>query len=757
MSFCSEPRGGQPRRPVRPVLTVFAAVATAACLAAGATPASAQQRELTVTDIFDPARRVDFDGNPPRGLEWLDDRHYLQPAGHGGPPLKVDAESGAGEPLFDAAALETALAGVPGISAAQAGRLARSRSNLLNGSRTALVIDFDNDLYYHELGGPRVTRLTRTPEAEEEVSFSPDGRLVAFVRDHDLHVVGVDQPRERALTTDGNEVVRNGVLDWVYQEEIYGRGNFRGYWWSPDSTRIAFLRLDGSEVPEFTIVDHIEYHPEVEKWSYPKAGDPNPVVRLGIAGAAGGGAAWVDLDGYAASRPLIVSVGWTPDGGRVVFQVQDREQTWLDLNVADPESGRPTKLLRETTEAWVNVNGPPLWLADGSFLWLSERSGWKHLYHYQADGTLVRQVTSGEWEVRRVHGVNEPAGWIYWSGTERNPIGSDAYRVRLDGSGLERLTARPGTHRVQFNPGFTRYIDTWSTLAVPPQVRLHAADGAERRVIDANEATVLAEYGLSAPELLQVPNRDGFLMEALLIKPPDFDPARRYPVYQHVYGGPHIQRVRDAWSGSTYLFWQLLARQGVIVWVLDNRTASGKGAVSTWPVYENFGAGELRDIEDGLDWLAAQPYVDPDRIGIEGWSYGGFMVSYALTHSDRFAMGIAGGSVTDWRDYDTIYTERYMRTPQNNPDGYRRSAPRFAAADLSGALLLVHGTLDENVHMQNTLQFAYALQQAGKPFEMMLYPRSRHRLGGLDLELHRHTMMLDFVRRHLRPERSVRR
>ena len=731
-------------------------MAAAAWLALLPAPVDAQQRTLTIADVFDPARRVNFDGNAPFGLTWLDDRHYVERRSprdaFAGPLARVDALTGERTALYDVAPFEAAVAALPGLSAADAGRIARQSGHVTNADRTALVFDFADDLYHYDVGTERARRLTATPEAEDEVSLSPDGRLVAFVRGGNLIVVDVEHRREHALTTDGGERVRNGQLDWVYQEEIYGRGNFRGYWWSPDSTRIAFLRLDGSAVPEFTIVDHIEYHLEVEKWSYPKAGDPNPVVRLGIVGAAGGDAAWVDLDAYAGSQPLIVSVGWTPDGGRVVFQVQDREQTWLDLNVADPQSGQPTTLLRETTEAWVNVNGPPLWLADGSFLWLSERSGWKHLYHYRADGTLVRQITSGEWEVRRVHGVDEETGWIYWSGTERNHIGSDAYRVRLDGSGLARLSAQPGTHRVQFNPGFTRYIDTWSTLAVPPQVRLHAADGAERRVIDANEATVLAEYDLSTPELLQVPNRDGFLMEAVMIKPPDFDPARRYPVYQHVYGGPHIQRVRDTWSGSTYLFWQLLARRGVIVWVLDNRTASGKGAVSTWPVYENFGASELRDIEDGLDWLAAQPYVDPDRIGIEGWSYGGFMVSYALTHSDRFAMGIAGGSVTDWRDYDTIYTERYMRTPQNNPDGYRRSAPRFAAADLSGALLLVHGTLDENVHMQNTLQFAYALQQAGKRFEMMLYPRSRHRLGGLDLEHHRHTMMLDFVVRHLRPE-----
>jgi dipeptidyl-peptidase-4 len=751
MSFCPEPRGGHSQRPVRPVPAVFVAVIMAACLAASVTPASAQQRELTVADIFDPARRIDFDGNPPRGLEWLDDRHYLQPAGHGGPPLKVAAESGATEPLFDVAALETAIAGVPGLSETQAGRLARSRTHVMNGSRTALVFDFANDLYYHELGASQVTRLTQTPEAEQEVSFSPDGRLVAFVREHDLHVVSVDRPREHALTTDGDTAVRNGVLDWVYQEEIYGRGNFRGYWWSPDSTRIAFLRLDGSEVPEFTIVDHIEYHPEVEKWAYPKAGDPNPAVSLGIVDAAGGAANWVDLDAYTPSQPLIVSVGWTPDGGRVVFQVQDREQTWLDLNVADPQSERPTKLLRETTEAWVNVNGPPIWLEDGTFLWLSERSGWKHLYHVDRSGTVKRAVTSGEWEVRRVHGVDETAGVVYFSGTERSPIGLDVYRAGLDGSEPHRLSDAPGTHGATFNPGLTHYIDRWSDISTPPQVRVHAADGSVARVVAANEVRALGDYDLPAPEFLQVTNRDGFEMEALMIRPPDFDPSRRYPVYQHIYGGPHVQRVRNAWSRET-LYWQLLAQRGILVWVLDNSTASGKGAVSTWPVYQRFGELELRDQEDGIDWLVGQGYVDADRIGIEGWSYGGFMVSYALTHSRRWTMGIAGGSVTDWRDYDTIYTERYMRMPQHNPDGYRRSSPRFDAADLHGALLLVHGSMDENVHMQNTLQFALALQQAGKPFDMMIYPRSRHRLGGPDLELHRREKMLAFVLEHLRPE-----
>ena len=718
-------------------------------------PIFAQQRDLTLDEIFDPQHLVDFDGSLPQIVTWIDDERYLERDTRSpGPLLTVTASTGARAPLLDADAMEEALAGLPDLSRDDARRLSRGDTHRVNRSQTALVVDHDDDLYYYDFGTDEASRLTRSPEPESEVSFSPNGAFVAFVRDHDLHVVDISHRREYALTADGSAKVRNGLLDWVYQEEIYGRGDFKGYWWSPDSTQVAYLQLNDIEVPEFTIVDHIAYHPEVETWDYPKAGDPNPEVRLGVVPALGGDTTWIDLARYAPSQPLVVSVGWSPNGREVVFQIQDREQTWLDLDIASP-GGETTRVLRETTEAWVNVNGPPTWLEDGSFLWLSERTGWRHLYHLRRDGTVVSQVTDGLWEVRELHGVDEDAGWVYFSGTQRSPIGSDVYRVRLDGSGLTRLSAADGTHRARFNPSLTSYLDTWSDIETPPSRRLHAADGSQTRVIDANDTTSLGQYRLSAPELLQVVNRDGFEMEALMIKPPDFDPSRRYPVYQHVYGGPHVQRVRDAWGGSTYLFWQLLAQQGVIVWVLDNSTASGKGAVSTWPVYKNFGALELRDLEDGIAWLGQQTYVDTDRIGIEGWSYGGFMVSYALTHSRSYAMGIAGGSVTDWRDYDTIYTERYMGMPQDNPDGYRQSSPRFAARNLHGELLLIHGAMDENVHMQNTLQFAYELQRAGKRFDMMVYPKSRHRLAEPELEKHRHIKMLDFVRQHLSPRSTA--
>ena len=721
-----------------------------ACVAVCAASVSAQQRSLTIADLYDPAQRINFDGDAPAGLRWLDDEHYLERR-FDGPAVRVEALTGDRQPLFDAAAFEAAVAELPGLTAGDARRLARRSDHVMDRARSALVFDFADDLYHYDIGAGRAQRLTRTPEAEAEVSLSPDGRLVAFVRGGNLVVVDVEGRSEHPLTTDGGDRIRNGQLDWVYQEEIYGRGNFRGYWWSPDSTRIAYLQLDDRAVPTFTVLDHIPYHPGVEHWEYPKAGDANPVVRLGMVRAAGGPTTWTDLAGYAPSDPLVVNVDWTPDSSHVVFQVQDREQTWLDLILADPDDGSIDKLLRETTEAWVNVNGPPIWLDDGTFLWVSERSGWRHLYRVDGEGELLGAVTTGEWEVRSVHGVDQTGGVVYFSGTERSPIGMDVYRIGLDGSGLRRLSETPGTHSATFNPSLTHYLDTWSDISTPRQVRLHAAtDGAIVRMVAANEVRALADFDLPAPEFVQVPNRDGFVMEGLLIRPPDFDPAQRYPVYQHVYGGPHVQRVRNVWSRET-LYWQLLAQHGIVVWVLDNRTASGKGAVSTWPVYQRFGELELQDLEDGLDWLTAQGYVDPERVGIEGWSYGGFMVSYALTHSRRWSMGIAGGSVTDWRDYDTIYTERYMRMPQNNPEGYARSSPRFDAANLHGALLLVHGSMDENVHMQNTLQFAYALQQAGRPFDMMIYPKSRHRLGGPDLEHHRRAKMLDFVLEHLRP------
>lgn len=714
--------------------------------------ASAQTRTFTIDDLYDPQKRIDFSGGPPRGLQWISDTHYVwpKPAERGLVEwTRVEAATSASEPLFDAAKMRAAFDALPGLRAEDVARIANARGLEMNQARTATLVSIADDLYFYQFGADRAVRLTFDPYAEEEFSFSPDGRQVAFVRRNNLFVVNTEQQRqERQLTTSGGDQLLNGKLDWVYQEEIYGRGNYRAYWWSPDSAHLAFLQLDETPVPEFTVVDHIPARLNVETWDYPKAGDPNPRVKLGVLPAVGGHVQWVNLSKYDPIEFLIVNVSWTPDSKQVVYQVQNREQYWLDLNLVAPDGQAPKTLFRETTKAWVNENGAPTWLKDGSFLWISERSGWRHLYRYKADGTLSGAVTSGNWDLRTLHGVDEAGGWVYFSGTERSYIGGDAYRITLDGTGLSRLTQRAGTHRATFSPGFAQFIDSWSDVSTPPQVRVVKADGTEVRVVHESRVAALAELKLSPPEFLQVKTRDGFVMEAVLIKPIDFNPSKKYPVMQFTYGGPYAQFVTNAWEalgGQTQMYFQMLAQRGIAVWVCDNRSASGKGAQSAWTSYKNFGEQELKDVEDGLAWLKKQPWVDGARIGIDGWSFGGFMVSYALTHSSSFAMGIGGGNVTDWSLYDSIYTERYMLMPQNNPEGYKASSALAAAKNLHGQLLLIHGVIDDNVHMQNTLKFSYELQKAGKPFRLMVYERSRHGVTDPDLVKHLRQMMFDFT------------
>jgi dipeptidyl-peptidase-4 len=736
------------------------------CLTAAA--ARAQSPPLTVEEIYSYEGRKRFNGSQaatiawaPGGDPWLGDTHHLWPAAsevegpalgaQSGPWLRVDATSGASLPLYTYAQLERALVNA-GVAPTDARSASRRLPSIFSAARDAFLIAIGDHLYVYNVANNAASRLTDSDGPKSEATFSPDGRSVAFVKNHNIFVASTSGAGERALTSDGSAQRLNGTLDWVYSEELYGRGNHRAYWWSPDSSRLAFLQFDERAVPEYTLIDDIPYRPAVERWNYPKAGDPNPIVRLGVLSTTTGSLRWIDTTKY--TDFLIVNVGWTPDSRDVVYQIQDRRQTWLDLNRAGAETGTPRHILRETSEAWVerwqDPSVDPMWLKDGSFLWLSERSGWRHFYHYAADGTLIRQVTRGEWEIRRTHGLDPAGTWIYFTSTAHSPIDLDLYRTRVDGSGLQRVSRTAGRHRVFLNPSRTLFLDSWSDLTTPPQVRVYATATRDLvRVVDANHVPALKDHGLSTPELVQVKARDGFVMEAMMIKPPDFDPARKYPVYQFTYGGPHSPQVLNAWGGTDFLYHQLLAQHGIIVWVCDNRTASGKGMQSAWPLYKKFGELELRDIEDGVEWLKQRPYVDGSRIGIAGVSFGAYMTLYALTHSRSFAMGIAEGAISDWRSYDTIYTERYMGLPDENPDGYRRSSPRFKAADLSGELLLVHSALDDNVHPQHAMQFAYELQQAGKPFRMMMYPKSEHGVSDPPLAVHLRRMMLDFTTQNL--------
>ncbi len=714
-------------------------------------PALAQKKMLTLEDVYHPEKRLSVEGATPIGFRWLKDgEHYLQRADRGAPLFKVNALTGERTPLVETDQMEAAFKKVPGLKDDQAKDAARG-SFIFSPDESGLFLYLKDDIYYYNLARRQAKRLTTSPGAENEADFSPDGKNVAFVRDNNLYVVDVEQGREKQLTTDGSPKRLNGILDWVYQEEVYGRGDYRAFWWSPDSTRLAFLQLDETDVLTFPVVDLTDVDPKLEQEYYPQAGDPNPKARLGVVSIRSGETQWVDQPKY---RPedeiLIVRVAWSPDSRATIYEVQNREQTWLDLNSFEPGRKSARTLLRETSKAWVDVIGLPIWLQDGSFLWQSAQDGYTHIYHHAADGKLIKAVTSGEWTVTDLYGADTSQDWVYFAAHRENGIDQHLYRVKLDGTGLTRLTEKAGSHAAKFNPAFTLFADTWSDTQTPEQADLYRTEKTQLiRGLAETKESVLKDYRLSPVEFMQVRATDGFLLEASMIKPPDFDPARKYPVLVYTYAGPQAPTVANSWGRRTYLWHQFLAQQGYIIWDIDPRSSSGKSSALAWPIHHNLGELELRDIEASLDWLKQQPYIDGARIGIWGWSYGGFMSAYALTHSTSFKAGIAGAPVTDWRLYDSIYTERYMGLPAKNREGYDKSSVVKAAKNIHGRLLLLHGLIDDNVHIQNSVMFMYQLQQAGKDFDVMFYPNSRHGVTIPTLVYHLRRLMTEFILKNL--------
>lgn len=722
--------------------------------------ASSQDKLLSVDDIFspDPVVRVPFAGSLVR-LTWTADGTSFRQVQDGG-LVRVNAETGASSPFYDSPRFAAALVATAGMTPEEALRTANSVTLSFDKNETAILLSHANDLWHYSLADGILKRLTNNKDEELESDLSPDGKWVSFVRGNDLYVVEIERGREKRITRDGSQKIFNGYLDWVYEEELYGRGQKRGYWWSPDSKSIAFLRLDDTNVPNFTLANDTVNDQIVENSSYPQAGDPNPIVKLGIVDVAAPLRAarkgrvvsstvrFAETPEYKPDDLLIGRVAWTPDSRSVLIQAQNRVQTFLDLVSVD-RAGRSARLFRETSPAWVAINDNPAFMKDGSFVWQSERDGWNHLYVYSAKGALVKRLTQGKWEVRSVFGIDGASGWVYFSGTRDSHIAENIYRVKIADGTIERLSQGDGSHSALFNSKFAYYVGGWSDINTPPKQRLYKADGSLVRTINENHVEALSQYKLGPADFLKVKNRDGFEMEAMMIRPPDFNPQKKYPVLIYTYAGPHAPQVRNGWGGSRQLWHQLLAQKGYIVWICDNRSASGKGLESTWTMYKSFGPTELNDIEDGVAYLRSLSFVDGNRIGIWGWSFGGFMTSYALTHSKSFKMGIAGGSVTDYALYDSIYTERYMQTPQMNPAGYDRTNILKAARDLNGRLLLIHGVMDDNVHMQNTTKLVYELQKAGKQFDLMLYPNQRHGVNNPPQVRHMYSMMTDFVLKNL--------
>jgi len=610
-----------------------------------------------------------------------------------------------------------------------------------------ILLPSGTDLYLYDISSGSVRRLTNDEEIERDPQFSPDGKKIAFIKNHNIHVLDIESRTVVPLTTHGREHVLVGQFDWVHEEEF----NIRtGFFWAPDSQHIAFLQLDETEVPEFPIVDFIPVDNQVQSMRYPKAGDNNSIVRVGVVSLENQGIVWLDIGRE--TDIYIPRIKWLPDGKSLAIYRLNRPQNRLELFFTDIASGLTrTVLVEEESNSWIDVYDDLTFLSDGEFfIWSSNRDGFKHLYLYDVDGRLIRQLTKGSWEVDSLIGVDEKKDLVYFSGSQEHVWERHLYRVQLNGGGVvSRLSEQQGWHSIDMNPSCQYYLDYFSDFITPTKVSLYNSDVKLIAIIEANEVKAFKEYGLSRPEFFSFDTDYNVTLNAFMMKPPDFDPSKKYPVLIYVYGGPGSQVVTNAWdtdSRRRHLWHQMMGQKGYIIFAVDNRGTGGRGKDWMKTVYWKIGEFEVQDQIAGVEYLRSLPYVDSTRIGIWGWSYGGYLTLMCmLKGADYFKVGIAVSPPTDWRNYDTIYTERYMGRPQDNPQGYITSSAVTNAKNLKGKLLLIHGSSDDNVHLSNTIQLAYSLQKARIPFDLMIYPSELHHIDDPDARIHLFNLITSYV------------
>jgi dipeptidyl-peptidase 4 len=700
------------------------------------TATAAKPGELTVDRIF---AQPSLSGRLTRGIAWAPDNlrlSYFETKGSG-KDAKVelwtmDTATGERALLVSAEKLEGAMPAAPSkeTQATGAARRPPAQYQWAPGG-DALLFEGPHALAWFDLKSQTSRVLVNGKEDLSDTKISPDGKYVSFVREHNVWLVRTADGKERALTAGGTEEVRKGELDWVYPEEL---DILTGYWWAPDSSAIAYLEMDERKVTQFSLVNFESFTGEAELQRYPVPGGTNPVVRVFVAPVGGGKARAMDLG--AETDVYIARVNWLPDSKHVAIQRLNRTQTILDVLLADTATGKTSTILSDKDDYWVNVSDDLRFLKDGKgFLWSSERSGYRHLYLYDFSGKPPLQLTKGDWEVDHVDSVDDGKGVVYFTATEKSPLERHVYRVGLDGSGFARITKDEGAHRVNFAPNAATYVDMYSNANTPPRQDVYRADGTKLATVNENKVAELAEYHLSPVEFFIIKAHDGMTLNCSMIKPPNFDPAKKHPVIVYTYGGPHAQMVMNMWMGGGFLWHQMMAQKGYIIFSLDNRGSAGRGHVFEEPIHYHFGAQELSDQRDGGEWLKMQPYVDAERIGIHGWSYGGHMTLDAMFEApDIYKVGFAGGPVTDWRFYDTIYTERYMGLLPGQEESYRESSPIKNAGKLKGKLLIAHGTGDDNVHYSNTLALIDDLIKAGKYVEVMSFPGRGHGVSDLPAE-----------------------
>ncbi|MGL5410513.1 MAG: S9 family peptidase [Shewanella sp.] len=622
----------------------------------------------------------------------------------------------------------------------------------------ALLIPASGNLYYFSLVDNSVSLLPIGEGFATDARLSPKGNFVSFVRDQNLYVLDLTTKKLEAMTTDGGGAIKNAMAEFVAQEEM---DRMTGYWWAPDESAIAFTRIDESGVELVTRNEIYADGIKLTEQRYPAAGKNNVAIQLGVVTLNNKAINWVSLRDEKSDDKnkdiYLPRVDWLPDSKHLSFQWQSRDQQQLDLQlVALDALTKPQTLVKERSEAWVNLNNDLHFLKQQSaFIWASERDGFNHLYLFDLKGKLKTQLTKGAWAVDELEYIDETAGWVYFTGRKDTPIEKHLYRVPLAGGKIERVSSEAGMHDPVFADNQSVYLDYFNSLSQPPQVSLRGDKGQHLAWVEQNQVNAghpLYDYaGLwQLPEFKELKAEDGQILQTRLFKPVPFDAGKKYPVVVRVYGGPHAQLVTNSWSEQDY-FTQYLVQQGYVVFQLDNRGSAHRGTQFEQVIYRHLGEAEVNDQKVGVDYLRSLPFVDRDNVAIYGHSYGGYMALMSLFKApDYFKAAISGAPVTDWRLYDTHYTERYLAHPDTNAQGYEASSVFPYVKNYQSGLLMYHGMADDNVLFENSTRVYKALQDEGKLFQMIDYPGSKHSMRGEKVRNHLYRSLADFLDKQLK-------
>lgn len=640
---------------------------------------------------------------------------------------------------------------IPGLSIFQTFQLSEDEVKVILGTQVESIFRRSTRgvFYVYDLESKELVKID--DDKIQSPTFSPNGSKVGYVKDNNIFYKDLETNSVVQITTDGekNKII-NGVTDWVYEEEF---SFVRAFEWNPSGTKMAYLKFDEADVPEFSMDLYGSYgqdlYPSQDVFKYPKAGEENAKVSLHLFDLNTKSNSEINLEAY----EYLPRLKWTKDENFFSVQSTNRHQNELKLYFVNAETKQPKLVLTEKDSAYVDVTNDLTFLKDNSFIWTSEKDGWKHIYHYAKDGSLKNQVTKGEWEVTNYYGFDDKSGRIYFQSTENGSVNRDVYSILANGKRKVRLTDKTGTNRADFSADFTYFVNTFSNTKTPSVYTLHTAkNGKLVRDIKDNSALLnkLEEYNLSPKELSTI-EVNGNKLNTWMIKPPNFDSDKSYPLLMFQYSGPGSQSVSNTFLGANDYWYQMLAQQGYIVACVDGRGTGYKGRDFKKVTQKELGKYELEDQISAAKLFGEQIYIDADRIGIWGWSYGGFMASNAIFQAnDVFKAAIAVAPVTSWRFYDTVYTERYMTTPQENASGYDDNSPISHVDKFDkGNYLLVHGSADDNVHVQNTMQLIEALVQANKQFDWRIYPDKNHGIYGGNTRLHLFTLMTKFIKENL--------